>query len=56
MVEQLYIIASTVFFIVFAVWWGKKSILDLCIKITLTILAAAGILVSLLQFGYLVKV
>jgi len=52
----LYLVLSTLMLIFLSILWGKKTGLDLFIKVVLVLLSLFGTVVTLQQFGFITQV
>lgn len=56
MLQTTYNILSTIFYLFFAIIWKSSNATNVFIKIFCIVLAILGILITLEDFGYIIKV
>lgn len=54
--QNIFNILSTIVFLYLGLIWNKKDLKNLNIKVVLIVLGVAGLLITLSNYGYIVKV
>ena len=54
--ENTFIIIATIMFMILSIAWGKRTFIDVLLKVFLIIMSIYGIMLILVHYGYLKQI